>query len=47
MQADIRGDLVLAAEDVRMATRYLSILVGAIDVEEILGEIFSKFCIGK
>lgn len=41
------GDIVLAAEDIRLATRHLSILIGKIDVDEILGEIFGKFCIGK
>ncbi|GGD14805.1 tRNA uridine-5-carboxymethylaminomethyl(34) synthesis GTPase MnmE [Aquisalinus flavus] len=37
----------LAAEDVRMAIRYLDQITGRIDVEEVLGEIFSAFCIGK
>ncbi len=40
-------DIVLAAEDVRMAIRALSNVTGKITVDEILGEIFSKFCIGK
>jgi len=40
-------DLVLAAEDIRLAARHLSLLTGIIDVEEVLGEIFSNFCIGK
>lgn len=46
-QCNIRGDIVLATEDIRMAIRYMSILTGKIEVDEILGEIFSKFCIGK
>lgn len=46
-QCDIGSDLVLATEDIRMAIRYLSILTGKIEVEEILGEIFANFCIGK
>lgn len=46
-QCDIRGDIVLAAEDIRIAIRQLSLLTGKIEVDEILGEIFSKFCIGK
>lgn len=37
----------LAAEDVRIAARYLCSLTGKISAEEILGEIFSNFCIGK
>ncbi|WP_425363733.1 tRNA uridine-5-carboxymethylaminomethyl(34) synthesis GTPase MnmE [Candidatus Tisiphia endosymbiont of Hybos culiciformis] len=40
-------DLVLATEDVRMAIRSLSNVTGKISVEEVLGEIFSNFCIGK
>lgn len=37
----------LAAEDVRLAARALGRIVGAVDVEDVLGEIFSTFCIGK
>lgn len=37
----------LASEDVRMAARALAGLVGEIAVEEILGAVFSEFCIGK
>lgn len=40
-------DLVLAVEDLRMTIRYLSNITGDITIDEILGEIFSKFCIGK
>ncbi|WP_440931624.1 tRNA uridine-5-carboxymethylaminomethyl(34) synthesis GTPase MnmE [Candidatus Pelagibacter sp.] len=36
-----------AAEDLRIATRYLGKVVGDVDVEEVLGKIFSDFCIGK
>ena len=36
-----------AAEDLRLATRNLGMIVGKVDVEEILGSIFSEFCIGK
>jgi len=35
------------AEDVRLALRALERLVGRVDVEDVLGEIFSRFCIGK
>lgn len=37
----------LVAEDVRRAIRALDSLVGRIDVEDILGAVFSRFCIGK
>jgi tRNA modification GTPase len=41
------GPIELLAEDLRMAMFALQSLAGPIDVEEILGEIFSRFCIGK
>ena len=37
----------LAAEELRTAIHALNCLVGRVDVENILGEIFSSFCIGK
>ena len=40
-------DFDKAAEDLRLATRYLGIIVGKVDVEEILGSVFNDFCIGK
>ena len=40
-------DFDKAAEDLRLATRHLGTIVGKVDVEEILGSIFSDFCIGK
>ena len=40
-------DFDKAAEDLRLATRHLGMLVGKVDVEEILGSIFDDFCIGK
>ena len=42
-----KDDFDKAAEDLRLATRYLGMIVGKVDVEEILGSIFSDFCIGK
>jgi len=42
-----QNDLVLGAEDIRMAMRQISNITGKITVDEILGEIFSNFCIGK
>ena len=41
------NDFDKAAEDLRLATRHLGMIVGKIDVEEILGSIFNDFCIGK
>jgi tRNA modification GTPase len=40
-------DFDKAAEDLRLATRHLGKIVGKVDVEEILGNIFKDFCIGK
>lgn len=44
---NLQKDIELAAEDLRLASRYLSVITGKIDVESVLGEIFSNFCIGK
>ena len=41
------GRVELAAENLRLATRSLDALVGRVDVENLLDEIFSSFCIGK
>ncbi len=41
------GMLDLIAEDLRTAIRAVDSLVGRIDVEQVLDEIFSSFCIGK
>ncbi len=40
-------DFDKAAEDLRLATRHLGMIVGKVDLEEILGSIFNDFCIGK
>ncbi|HML91590.1 tRNA uridine-5-carboxymethylaminomethyl(34) synthesis GTPase MnmE [Methyloceanibacter sp.] len=40
-------DPELRAEELRLAARHLGRLTGRIDVEEVLGAIFSEFCIGK
>ncbi|MBU2960668.1 tRNA uridine-5-carboxymethylaminomethyl(34) synthesis GTPase MnmE [Citreicella sp. C3M06] len=37
----------LSAEEIRTAIRALEVLIGRIDVENLLDEIFSSFCIGK
>ena len=40
-------DFDKAAEDLRLATRHLGMIVGKVDVEELLSSIFNDFCIGK
>lgn len=40
-------NIELCAEEINIAIRAMDSLVGSIDVEEVLGEIYSKFCIGK
>ena len=42
-----KKDFDKGAEDLRLATRQLGMIVGKVDVEEILGSIFNDFCIGK
>ena len=49
-QAEVRSGLgrtELAAEELRRAIRALDSLVGRVDVEDLLDEIFASFCIGK
>lgn len=41
------GPVELVAEELRLASNALGRLTGAIDVEDLLDEIFSRFCIGK
>lgn len=43
----LNQDLVLAAEDLRLTTQAISNITGKITVDEVLGEIFGNFCIGK
>lgn len=52
--AESRGEVVrrdsrveLAAEHLRRAVRALDALIGRVDVDDLLGEIFASFCIGK
>tara|TARA_B100001142_G_scaffold243393_1_gene242556 strand:- start:104 stop:1435 length:1332 start_codon:yes stop_codon:yes gene_type:complete len=47
LEKNDKKDFDKAAEDLRLATRHLGMIVGKIDVEEILGSIFNDFCIGK
>ena len=47
MEKNDKKDYDKGAEDLRLATRHLGMIVGKVDVEEILGSIFNDFCIGK
>jgi tRNA modification GTPase len=48
-QMELEGNarLEVGAEEIRSALRALDSLVGRVDVENVLDEIFSSFCIGK
>lgn len=41
------GDLVLCAQEIREAQDHLGTITGAVTSDDILGKIFSTFCIGK
>lgn len=41
------GALELAAEELRLAQTALGRITGAVSVDDLLGEIFARFCIGK
>jgi tRNA modification GTPase len=45
MDTAIPTDLI--AMDIRQVINHIGSITGAVDVEEVLGSIFSKFCIGK
>ena len=45
--AQARAGAVLAATDLRQAQYQLGAITGQITVEDRLGSIFSRFCIGK
>ena len=47
LEKNDKKDFDKAAEDLRLATRNLGMIVGKVDVEEVLGSIFNDFCIGK
>jgi tRNA modification GTPase len=49
LETTLAGDrgLELRAEELRLAGDALGRIVGSVDVEELLGAIFSNFCIGK
>jgi tRNA modification GTPase len=44
---NLDDDIVLLAEDIRICSRYIGRITGTISVDDILGEIFKNFCIGK
>ncbi|MEM7617693.1 MAG: tRNA uridine-5-carboxymethylaminomethyl(34) synthesis GTPase MnmE, partial [Pseudomonadota bacterium] len=46
-EIDINSNIEIAAEDMRIILENFSEIIGNISNEEILGEIFSSFCIGK
>jgi tRNA modification GTPase len=37
----------LRAEDIRRAAHAIGRIIGRVDVEDVLDQIFSRFCIGK
>jgi tRNA modification GTPase len=43
----VAAELELRAEDLRQAAAALGRITGRVDVEDVLGEIFGRFCIGK
>lgn len=45
MNTQLPTDLI--AMDIRQVINHIGSITGAVDVEEVLGSIFSKFCIGK
>jgi tRNA modification GTPase len=49
--ARVAADLALppeiAAEEIRLAQHAVGRIAGRVDVEDVLGEIFGRFCIGK
>ena len=44
---DVPAAPELKAEELRIAARHLGRLTGRIDIEDVLGEVFAEFCIGK
>lgn len=45
LQIGLTGDFL--AQDIRMALHYLGEITGEVTTDDVLGNIFSKFCIGK
>jgi tRNA modification GTPase len=46
-ELDATGEAVLAAHHLRRAVAALDELIGVVDIEEILGRVFERFCVGK
>jgi len=44
---NLRKEIELSAEDIRLASRGLGKITGQIEIDEILDKIFGSFCIGK
>ncbi|MEM7057405.1 MAG: tRNA uridine-5-carboxymethylaminomethyl(34) synthesis GTPase MnmE [Pseudomonadota bacterium] len=40
-------EVEIIAEDLRAALRHLDSVIGRVGIEEVLGEVFSRFCLGK
>jgi tRNA U34 5-carboxymethylaminomethyl modifying GTPase MnmE/TrmE len=38
---------VVAAVHLREAAHHLTELIGSVDIEDVLGRVFSTFCVGK
>ena len=45
--AEVKADLIVFAEDLRLAMKALDRLVGRSDVEAMLDALFTRFCLGK
>lgn len=45
--AERQADPVLVAHHVRRGITALEEMIGVVDVEEVLGRVFSRFCVGK
>ena len=43
----VASDIELRAEELRQAAHALGRITGRVDVEDVLGEIFGRFCVGK
>ena len=44
---DLNNNIEIAGEELRIASREIGKITGKVGVENILDNIFSKFCIGK
>jgi len=45
--ANVSGSLELIAEELRLAQHSFAQITGKFSADDLLGEIFSRFCIGK